>query len=156
MGYRSTVVIGMNKTAFLMLLDKLKEESETDKNDIIDMLSYAEERSGTEDGSILLAWNGIKWYDNYHSVTFLTDFINEIVNESGDNEPVGQAPELVFKRIGEEIEDTEEMETSDYTNEFGIFFNRQIDYDNNNCDELPKNFFYKAVGIKEKKEEKFK
>lgn len=153
MGYRSNIVLGMNKTALLMLLDKLKETDAHTREDTIDMLSYADDQSGTKDGSILLVWNDTKWYESYPSVSFLTDFINTIIRDTKENETIGQAPELVFKRIGEDTNDMEEMETSDFNNEFRIYFNSEINYDNNNCDDLPKEFFKKALGEKEEENE---
>jgi hypothetical protein len=152
MGYRSNVVLSMNKAAFMLFMADLRGCSEELQGNVINMFGWCDEKSADQHGNILVSWSSIKWYDGYSGVDFIMDFINRIANEGADEDQIGGAPEVVFKRSGEESDDLVSIESQDFNNHFDIYFQTDINYNNSKNDDLPDDFFQKALGIEKEKE----
>ena len=119
MGYRSEVVLVVGKEVmpqFMVTMAKSPDDralcfAEADRRE-----DYGEE------GNMLFAWNGIKWYDSYEGIRAIGDFLDwcdaEQVPVSDEQKAQDKSPTPVthvdgdecykFVRIGEEIDDTEE------------------------------------------------
>ena len=152
MGYRSNVVLSMNKPAFMLFMTELKGCTQELQENVIDMFGWAAEKSADQHGNILLSWDSFKWYEGYDGVDFIMSFINRIANEGADEDQIGDTPEVVFKRTGEESDDMESIESQDFNNHFDIYFQTDIIFNNCKNDALPEDFFKKALGIEKENE----
>ena len=108
MGYRSQVVLAIGKQlrpAFMAALAPSKEATALvfNDHDTLD-LDYG------GDGSLLVVWNGIKWYSGMDGVIDLIDKFVEDANcdEWGfavGNESSGSSEHFRFVKVGEESDD---------------------------------------------------
>jgi|ERR1035437_5635528 hypothetical protein len=153
MGYRSQVVLAMNKAAFMLFIEDVKGSTKEHKEEILSVINDTDMLAINKDGSVLLQWDSIKWYDNFDSISFLTDFINRI-NMISEDSYVGQAPTIHFNKIGEDYEDIEEISSCVDDNAFEIFIERNISFTVNNNEVTEKGFFNKIFEEEGKENEK--
>jgi hypothetical protein len=63
------------------------------------------------DGSLLIVWDGIKWYESYEDIQTLEKFIEEACSDEYEFEVDGKAEasseHIRFVRVGEESDDIE-------------------------------------------------
>ena len=107
MGYRSQVVLAISKRlrpAFMASLAPNKEATALvfNHHDTLD-LDYG------GDGSLLVVWDGIKWYDSYDDVTAIQKFVDaadcdDFELSDGDG---GSSENFRFVRIGEDSSDVD-------------------------------------------------
>lgn len=84
MGYRSTVVLAVEKEVFELEGQKIKEA-------LLDADSIT-----SDDHYYYIRWESVKWYDSYEDVQAITAFVDD------KNEHVR------FVRVGENMEDVED------------------------------------------------
>jgi len=119
MGYRSEVVLVVGKEVMPQFMVTMAKSPDARAL----CFAEAERREDYgEDGNMLFAWNGIKWYDSYEGIRAIGDFLDwcdaEQVPVSDEQKAQDKSPTPVthvdgdecykFVRIGEEIDDTEE------------------------------------------------
>ena len=119
MGYRSEVVLVVGKEVMPQFMVTMAKSPDARSL----CFGEAERREDYgEDGNMLFAWSGIKWYDSYEGVRALGDFLDwcdaEQVPVSDEQKAQDKSPTPVthvdgdecykFVRVGEEIEDIEE------------------------------------------------
>ena len=109
MGYRSEVVLVVGKEVmpqFMVTMAKSIEARALCFGDHDKMIKDYE-----EEGNILFAWNGIKWYEGYEAIDALTDFMDWCDSESvphpdpEDGGTVDGDECYRFCRVGEEEDD---------------------------------------------------
>ena len=108
MGYRSQVVLAISKQlrpAFMAALAPNKDATALVFNDH-DMLDL--DYGG--DGSLLVVWDGIKWYSGMGDNVI--DLIDKFVDDAGsdtwgfdENESSGSSEHVRFVKVGEESDD---------------------------------------------------
>ena len=108
MGYRSQVVLAISKQlrpAFMAALAPNKEATALvfNDHDTLD-LDYG------GDGSLLVVWDGIKWYSGMQDNVI--DLIDKFVDDAGsdtwgfdENESSGSSEHFRFVKVGEESDD---------------------------------------------------
>ena len=117
MGYRSEVVLAVNKEIMPEFLAHLAT-NEGARNLVYSDADHTEPNY-EHDGSLLVAWSGIKWYEGYPDVDTIEKFMSMC-----EEDAEGRKEEMFrFVRIGEDYED---IETRGYG--FEIYVNRTIDY----------------------------
>ena len=119
MGYRSEVVLVVGKEVMPQFMVTMAKSPDARA------LCFAEatrHEDYGEEGNMLFAWNGIKWYDSYEGVRALGDFLDwcdaEQVPVSEEQAKADMSPTPIthvdadecykFVRVGEELEDNEE------------------------------------------------
>lgn len=112
MGYKSDVVIAMNKKTVMkygLLLNKLIK-----LNELADLVET------TNEGNTYWYINDIKWYDDYPEIADITNLMNELdLDNANNNTDVAYA----FMRIGEESGDVEDRGVC---SEFDIYYTQSI------------------------------
>jgi len=120
MGYRSEVVLVVGKEVMPRFMITMAKSPQARA------LCFADADQRHEDyeekGSMLFAWDGIKWYDSYEGIAAIADFLDwcdgEMVPVSDERKAQDKSPTPVthvhgdecyrFVRVGEELEDIEE------------------------------------------------
>jgi len=113
MGYRSQVVFAVAPELmphFLAVLAKSQPARELCFADADETINDY----GGDEGSRLMVWYGIKWYDNYPSVRAITDFMDWADDQEfpttgcdGSAEPVDEPGSYLYRfvEIGEDFDD---------------------------------------------------
>lgn len=108
MGYRSEVVLAISKDVMPQFLAILAKSPET--RDMCFAYNDEVEKNYNDDGSLLIYWDAIKWYDSYEPVQLLENFMSKCEDGTFEDE-VGDVDDggalFRFVRIGEDEEDTE-------------------------------------------------
>ena len=96
MGYRSDVALAMTTDAAILMKALCDHDPELKRLiDDADEKYNWEEGEGVGEYTTKLMWANIKWYDGYHEVDCITQFMNWVSEE-----------DWYFIRIGEETDDT--------------------------------------------------
>ena len=111
MGYRSTVVLAVTKTARPYLMHFLGKSPES----MTLAFKHADDKIEdfqSEDGSVMFRWDAIKWYEGYKDIDAFVEFMDHMDGEDIEDED-GQDPangdeHYRFVRIGEDVEDIEQ------------------------------------------------
>ena len=110
MGYRSEVVLAISKQIMPHFLAVLAKEPET-RPLIFKHHDHLDQNYNNE-GTLLVTWGGIKWYDSYPEIQAINDFIQELESDEveGFDLPKGewQGEHVRFVRLGENYDDCEE------------------------------------------------
>lgn len=97
MGYRSDVVIVIEKDTIPAFLTLLCKEENTETKELVFHHRDEFDKDFAKEGHMLVRWHNIKWYEGYKPIETLQGFLL-------DNE---ETTRLV--RCGEEPDDTQEM-----------------------------------------------
>ena len=127
MGYRSEVVLAVSKQAmphFLAVLAKMPEACTMVFKDH-DKL----EKDYDGKGTMLVAWDGIKWYDSYPEIRAIEEFLEECELGTLDGfdlpENDYQENHVRFVRLGEDMDD---CDVKGALHEYDINFCRSLSY----------------------------
>ena len=127
MGYRSEVVLAVSKPAMPHFLAVLAKFPEACNMVFKDHDTLVKDYDG--EGTLLVAWQDIKWYDSYPEVRALSRFIDELEGDilEGFDLPADdyQGDHVRFVRLGEDIDDCEMRGT---LHEYDINFSRSLSY----------------------------
>lgn len=122
MGYRSEVVLSLNKKGVKKLKNTLaRERLDPDARHEIDCLlaqpttHLVDEKTGAE----LWHWQALKWYSEYPEVAFFEKFTGKKAGEEN----------FRFMRIGEDYDDIEDYGSFD--DPFQLRLERKIDFEIN-------------------------
>lgn len=98
MGYRSDVAIKCRPWAFNLIVKSIKKHSSNFRPDNV----YFSEKENL----YTIRWEWVKWYDEYEEVRAITDVLTDIIAND-----VYESKEYDYKfvRIGEDLDDSEEM-----------------------------------------------
>jgi len=120
MGYRSEVVIAVSKDLMPHFLGVFAKSPDT-RAMVFKHHDYMSEDYDGE-GTFLVSWSNIKWYESYPEVVAINDFID---NCDGDDIEGLEEPweHFRFLRLGEEVED---MVEKGYMHANDICFHRTI------------------------------
>ena len=118
MGYQSDVGLVLSKDGVKFLIKSLDDISNSSiRQDVLTLLSeYADEHYIHVDGTEMWIWNGIKWYPDYDSVSFIENFTSHIPSE-----------QFLLVRIGEAQDDVE-SEGTFWDNPFDMGISRTITF----------------------------
>lgn len=131
MGYRSQVVIAMNKAAFRRLDPIINTEAK-------DLFEDHDECFTSKNGDIIIVWQWIKWYPSYKDVASVEAFVDDICSNSED---YIDDPQVSFLRIGEDDGDIERKNSGDWVfRDLAV----TVSYDYDNTD-LENNDFLKEI-----------
>tara|TARA_R110002073_G_scaffold332997_1_gene519884 strand:- start:41 stop:415 length:375 start_codon:yes stop_codon:yes gene_type:complete len=124
MGYRSEVVLAISKDVMPYFLNILAKEPEARS------LIFKEHDTLNEDyggeGTLLVAWSDIKWYESYEPIKAINSFVEECEADMIDGFEVEyQGDHVRFIRIGEEDNDYESRGT---LHGWDITMNRSLSY----------------------------
>ena len=110
MGYRSEVVLAISKEAAPYFMAMLAKNPETKR-----LCEEADTFQGDFDneGSWIIHWDGIKWYEGYPEIDSITEFMEGMASQ--DLTSFGDADDSIiewdrhyrFVRVGEDHEDIE-------------------------------------------------
>ena len=105
MGYRSDVALAMYKTDYDKLIEFSKQRMDDD-NDCVSLYDfitkYVDDIIPKKDNKIvILCWEWVKWYEEYYHIATLNEYLE-------DNDI-----DYTFVRIGEELDDNEEIRAKD-------------------------------------------
>ena len=105
MGYRSDVALAMYKTDYDKLIEFSKQRMDDD-NDCVSLYDfitkYVDDIIPKKDNKIvILCWKWVKWYEEYYHIATLNEYLE-------DNDI-----DYTFVRIGEELDDNEEIRAKD-------------------------------------------
>ena len=122
MGYRSEVVIAVSKDLMPHFLGVFAKSPDT-RAMVFKHHDYMSEDYDGE-GTFLVSWSNIKWYESYPEVVAINDFID---NCDGDDIEGLEEPweHFRFLRLGEE---TEDMVEKGYMHSNDICFHRSISF----------------------------
>ncbi len=100
MGYRSTLALAVDKDILPALMAALPQEPAVSQLVLADHDTLLKDYCG--EGSLLVVWDGIKWYESYPEIAKIEQFIADpsdfgFEGESGEH--------FRFVRIGEEMDD---------------------------------------------------
>ena len=110
MGYRSEVALAVSKEALPHFLSVLAQEP----NAVPMVFSHHDtlERNYDGEGTLLVHWSDIKWYDSYPEVQAINSFVEDLEGDllDGFELPEGedQGDHIRFVRLGEDVNDSEE------------------------------------------------
>jgi len=112
MGYRSEVVLAISKEMKPHFLTVLAQH-ESARRLVHDAEVFDKDY---QEGGLLMAWGGVKWYDSYPEVAAIDKFVDDCESEcleGWDNEASGdyansEYEHFRFVRIGEENDDIKE------------------------------------------------
>ena len=112
MGYYSDValVLSAHATAKLFKYTKSKPQNNINTN----LINHPEKHLKDSSGAEFFYWESVKWYEDFPEVQWIEKFINSLKQD-----------EYLFIRVGELIDDVEELGTF-YSNPFDVRFSRQI------------------------------
>lgn len=116
MGYRSDVRISTTKEGYEIL--KTKCASLNLDYNLMEEGHYLIDK--TEDDNIAFGWEWIKWYDSYPEIQAINNCLNEL-EEKG-------IP-YIFARIGESVDDCEEIYSGDVNDLLYLTIERNFNYD---------------------------
>ena len=105
MGYRSDVALAMYKNDYDKLIEFSKQRMDDD-NDCVSLYDfitkYVDDIIPKKDNKIvILCWEWVKWYEEYYHIATLNEYL-------ADNDI-----DYTFVRIGEELDDNEEIRAKD-------------------------------------------
>ena len=127
MGYRSQVVLAISKDLMPHFLTVLAKEPGCRPMVFKDHDTLEENYDG--EGTLLVVWQSIKWYDSFPEVHAINEFVEELESESVEGfdlpENDYQGDHVRFVRLGEEADDCEVKGT---LHEYDINFCRSISY----------------------------
>jgi|TARA_Y100000310_G_C20320571_1_gene640549 uncharacterized protein Yka (UPF0111/DUF47 family) len=130
MGYRSQVVLAVGKELKPYFLTALAS-SQNAASLVFKETDHFEE-DGYNDGTMLMSWSGIKWYDSYEEINIIEKFISDCETESLEGWETEQDEEhgyayqhLRFLRIGEDYDDVVDRGEHCYGN---IHISREIQF----------------------------
>ena len=107
MGYRSEVVLAISKQIMPHFLAVLAKEPET-RPLIFKHHDHLDQNYNNE-GTLLVTWEGIKWYDSYPEIQAINEFIQEAEADGIEGfelpENEWQGNHVRFVRLGEEYDD---------------------------------------------------
>jgi len=110
MGYRSQVVLAVSKELKPYFLTALAS-SQNAASLVFKETDHFEE-DGYNDGTMLMSWSGIKWYDSYEEINIIEKFISDCESddlegwEAEQNDEDGFAYQnFRFVRLGEDYDD---------------------------------------------------
>lgn len=112
MGYYSDVALVLSAHATAKLLTYMKNKPQNNIN--INLINHPEKHLKDSSGEELFYWESVKWYEDFPEVQWIEKFINSLKQD-----------EYLFIRVGEFIDDVEELGTF-YSNPFDVRFSRQI------------------------------
>tara|TARA_R110000824_G_scaffold41357_2_gene123072 strand:+ start:341 stop:715 length:375 start_codon:yes stop_codon:yes gene_type:complete len=106
MGYRSEVVLAVSKDVMPYFLNVLAKEPEARTLIFKDHNTLNEDYDG--EGTLLVAWSDIKWYESHGPIKAINNFVEECEADMIDGFEVEyQGDHVRFVRIGEEYDDHE-------------------------------------------------
>ena len=127
MGYRSEVVLAVSKKAMPHFLSVLAKEPEV-RTMVFKHHDTLEENYDGE-GTLLVAWQNVKWYDSFPEVKAINEFVDELDGDSLEGfdlpESDYQGDHVRFVRLGEDMEDIDVKGT---LHEYDINLSRTLSY----------------------------
>ena len=125
MGYRSEVVLAVSKQAMPHFLSVLAKEPES-RAMVFKHHDTLEENYDGE-GTLLVVWQDIKWYDSFPEVKAINEFVDELHDDSleGFSPNSYQGDHVRFVRLGEDMDDIDVKGT---LHEYDINFSRALSY----------------------------
>lgn len=115
MGYRSEVLLALTNKS-------LKQFIHSTPTDILSELLDSAERY-EKDGWTLFAWNYIKWYTDFPSVSAINDFLDKLECSENDDE----AASFEIHVMGEDSDDYSARNCGE--SPFNIHMSRSINFD---------------------------
>ena len=112
MGYYSDVLLVLSTQGIAKLSTYTKSISKNNTNTYL--INHTEKHLISSSGEELFYWKSVKWYEDFSEVQWIEKFINSL-----------ELNEYLFIRVGEFIDDVEELGTF-YSNPFDVRFSRQI------------------------------
>jgi hypothetical protein len=106
MGYRSQVVIAMNRAAFRRLEPLIYNDLK-----VKELFECHDECMTAENGDIIITWQWVKWHDDFEDVAAVEAFVDDICLNS---ENYIDAPQVSFIRIGENDGDIDRKNSGDW------------------------------------------
>ena len=116
MGYRSDVLLVLDKNATVNFNEQLKNAPEDIKADVQVLLNAITDECTASTGEKLYYWEWIKWYIEYKSVEFIENFLAKLDEE-----------QYLIVRLGEELTDIEENGAF-FDNPFNAGLRQTIEY----------------------------
>ena len=127
MGYRSEVVLAISKDILPQFLAVLEKNPKT--RDLCFEYVDEVEKNYNDDGSLLLYWADIKWYDSSEEVRTLESFMGKCELGSLFEDEVGTSEESFrFVRIGDYDDDIEVRGCGFEESDSAIYLNRSIEF----------------------------
>ena len=127
MGYRSEVVLAVSKQAMPHFLSVMAKQPEVRTMVFKDHDTLEENYDG--EGTLLVVWQSIKWYDSWPEVQAINSFVEELDGDylDGFELPKGeyQGDHVRFVRLGEDMDDIDVKGT---LHEYDINFCRTLSY----------------------------
>ncbi len=127
MGYRSEVALAVSKKAMPHFLNVMAREPEVRTMVFKDHDTLEENYDG--EGTLLVVWQSIKWYETFPEVKAVNEFVDELDGDylDGFELPEGeyQGDHVRFVRLGEDMDDIDVKGT---LQEYDINFCRSLSY----------------------------
>ncbi len=123
MGYRSEVALAIGKEIMPHFLGVLAKEPAA-RSLIFKGCDHLDQNYNGE-GTLLVVWHGIKWYDNFAEIRAIQSFLEDCEAELVDGFDGESSEHVRFVRLGEDMDDVEEKGT---LHDWDIATSRSLSY----------------------------